>query len=351
MRLVLGLILSLLVTGWMLPSALATETLYLKNGDRLSGSQRGFGDGFLLWDWRGSGVIEVPLDEIEKVDYEPEPDAPGADVGSLVLTTPGQVFAPPADHVPLEFPVVPPPPPPEPPFLQTLWDDYFDWLQNGFETWTERLELGGSFLEGNTNQDAFNTAAKFSRENDWTKTQINLGGQYAQSKSVLTANRWFGDTTTDFKRTGKWITFVRTLHEFDEFANLDYRGTASLGVGYRFVDADPRQLTVRAGPGVTQEVFHSPRLLRTTPDLFTELETKWPLGERIIFEEKATVHPSIRNWELVRILNTTSFLIPLDSERRWNLKMGFRYEYNGVPNINRRPSDFATTVNIVYARK
>lgn len=348
MRSVVGILLSLLAYGWLIPSVLATETLYLKNGDRLSGSQIGFGEGLLRWNWRDAGIIEVPFDEIEKVDYAPEPESSGADVASLVLMSPGQVFAPPADHTPLDIPV---PPPPEPPFLQTLWVEYSDWFQHGFDTWTERLELGGSFLKGNTDQEAFNTAAKFTRETDWTKTQINLGGQYAQSKGGLTANRWFGDTTTDFKRTGKWINFIRTLHEFDEFANLDYRGTGSLGIGYRFIDADPRQLTVRAGPGVTMEVFHSPRVLRTTPDLFTELEAKWPIGERVIFEEKATVHPSINNWELVRILNTSSFLIPLDSQKRWNLKFGFRYEYNGVPNINRRPSDFATTVNIVYSRK
>ena len=108
---------------------------------------------------------------------------------------------------------------------------------------------------------------------------------------------------------------------------------------------------MRAGPGVTQEVFHTPRVLRTTPDLFTELECKWPIGERIIFEEKATVHPSVNDWKLVRILNTSSFLIPLDSYKRWNLKFGFRFEHNGMPNINRKPSDFSTTINIVYARK
>jgi putative salt-induced outer membrane protein YdiY len=348
MRLLPGFLFSLLAWGWLLPSLLATETLYLKNGDRLSGSQIGMGEGVLRWNWNDAGIVEVPIDEIEKVDYQPDPSTSESDIGSLVLMTPGQVFAPPADHMPLDLPA---PTPPPPPFLRTLWHEYRDWFQHGFDTWTERLELGGSFLEGNTNQETFNTAAKFTRETDWTKTQINLTGQYAQSKSALTANRWTADTTTDFKRKDKWITFIRTLHEFDEFANLDYRGTGSMGVGYRFIDSDPRQLIVRAGPGVTQEVFHSPRVLRTTPDLFTEIEAKWPIGQRVIFEEKATVHPSVNDWQLVRILNQTSFLIPLDSLKRWNLKFGFRYEYNGIPNINRRPSDFATTVNIVYSRK
>ena len=347
MRLLLSLLLVLLAYGLMDPAAQAAETLYLKNGDKLTGKQVGFGEETLQWSWRGAGTIEVPLADIEKIDYQAEAEDDGP---YLMLMTPGQVFAPPPDHIPLDVPPSTPPPVPKP-LLQTLWSEYTDWFQHGFDTWTERLELGGSFLEGNTNQEAFNTAFKFSRETDWIKTQINMGGQYAQSKSTLTANRWFGDTTTDFKRKDKWITFIRTLHEFDEFANLDYRGTGSLGVGYRFIDADPRQLIVRAGPGITQEIFHTPRVLRTTPDLFTELECKFPLGPRVVFEEKITVHPSINDWKLVRILNTSGFLIPLDSFKRWNLKFGFRFEHNGMPNINRRPSDFSTTVNIVYTRK
>ena len=51
------------------------------------------------------------------------------------------------------------------------------------------------------------------------------------------------------------------------------------------------------------------------------------------------------------LLALTSFLVPLDTLKRWNLKFGFRYEYNGIPNINRRPADFATTLNIVYSRQ
>ncbi len=350
MRLVLRLFLVLLAFGSLDSAARAGETLYLKNGDKLSGKQVGFGEETLQWSWRGAGVIEVPLSDIERVDYQPDPDGSAEEIPHLLLLTPGQVFAPPPDHMPLNVPPAEPPPIPQT-LLQTLWSEYFDWFQHGFDTWTERLELGGSFLEGNTNQEAFNTAAKFTHETDWIKTQINLTGQYAKSKDVLTANRWTADTTTDFKRKDKWITFIRTLHEFDEFANLDYRGTGSFGVGYRFVDTDPRLFVVRAGPGVTQEVFHSPRVLRTTPDLFTEVESKWPIGERIIFEEKATVHPSINDWKLIRILNTSSFLIPLDSLKRWNLKFGFRFEHNGLPNINRKPSDFSTTINIVYSRK
>lgn len=267
------------------------------------------------------------------------------------LLSPEEVFSGPVDPTIREYqsaPVEPVLPPPE---IKTVWREYADWIKGGFLTWTERLELGGTFLEGNTNQEAFNTAARFSRDTELITTQINIGGNHAQSRNTVTQNRWYGDTTSDFKRSGKWLYFIRTLHEYDQFTNLDYRGTASFGMGYRFFNEEYRKLIVRYGPGVTQEVFHSPRVVRTSPDMFAEFEMKWPLGPRVIFEEKATLHPNITNFEMLRVLNTTGFLIPLDDQKRWNLKVGFRYEYNGRPNGDRLHNDFATNVNIVYSRK
>jgi putative salt-induced outer membrane protein YdiY len=310
-----------------------------------------FGSTTLHW---SQGKLELRPDaggagsEIKQLQYQPAPHpSVGSGLGSG-LQTPEQVFAPPFDPALREYIVKPghwydilP---------GTLWQEYADWFHSGFLGWTERLELGGSFLEGNTNQEAFNTAAKFSRNTEFTATQINLGGNHAQSQMVTTANRWFADTTTDFKREGNWLYFVRSLHEYDQFTNLDYRGTASLGTGYRFFNEENQKLIVRYGPGVTQEVFHSPRLVRTSPDLFAEVETKWMIGPRVVFEEKATLHPNITNFGMLRVLNTTGFLIPLDNQKRWNLKVGFRYEYNGRPNLNRQPSDFATNLNIVYSR-
>jgi putative salt-induced outer membrane protein YdiY len=292
-------------------------------------------------------TVPEPATGIEQAHFQESLPPAQEPVLGWDMQTPEQVFDPPVDPTIREYKAgdwkdaIP----------KTLWQEYCDWFQNGFGSWTERLELGGAFLEGNTNQEVFNTAAKFSKETKLVTTVINFGGNHAQSKMSTTANRWFADTTTDFKREGNWLYFVRSLHEYDQFTNLDYRGTASFGSGYRFFNEENKKLIIRYGPGVTQEVFHSPRLVRTSPDLFGEVEMKWLLGPRVVFEEKATVHPNITNFGMLRVLNTTGFLIPLDSQKRWNLKVGFRYEYNGRPNAGRQSSDFATNVNIVYSRK
>lgn len=313
--------------------------------------ESGFGSETLNWSRASEETQAHPsasANEIEQLEYQSDPVRVEDPSLEGEIRTPDQIFDVPIDPLIREYkdlPII------EDELPKTLWREYADWFHSGFISWTERLELGGSFLEGNTNQEAFNTAAKFSRDSKFTSTQINIGGNHAQSKMQTTANRWFADNTTDFKREGNWLYFVRSLHEYDQFTNLDYRGTASFGTGYRFFNEENRKLIVRYGPGVTQEVFHSPRVVRTSPDLFAEVETKWLIGPRVVFEERATVHPNITNFGMLRVLNTTGFLIPLDDQKRWNLKVGFRYEYNGRPNVNRQPSDFATNVNIVYSRK
>jgi putative salt-induced outer membrane protein YdiY len=131
---------------------------------------------------------------------------------------------------------------------------------------------------------------------------------------------------------------------------LDYRGTFSAGVGYRIIQDDKHRLVLRGGPGFTEEIYHSPILMRATPDMFGEVEMNWPVLRRMQFEQKTTFSPSVQNFAMLRMINQTGLLLPLDERKRWNLRIGFRYEFNGRPNVNRLPSDYTTQFNIVYAR-
>lgn len=90
---------------------------------------------------------------------------------------------------------------------------------------------------------------------------------------------------------------------------------------------------------------------RTTPDGFGELEVKWPLQERSAFESKTTVRPSLDDLGIVRLTTDNSLLFRLDDNGRWQLKLGFRYQLNNRPNRNRLPSDYTTSVMLVYTHK
>lgn len=222
---------------------------------------------------------------------------------------------------------------------------------NEWRDWTSRFIVGARYLAGNSNQSAVDVAADFEKKLEHRATQINLGGQYGESNNTIVANRWFANSTTDFYRGEHALFFLRALDQYDQLQNLDYRGTFSVGPGYRIIDDDRRRLVVRAGPAVTTELFHRPFLHRTTPDIFGEVEVRWPLWDRLKWEQKSTVFPSVSELEVARAQSQTSLFYALDEQERWSLRLGFVYQYNSQFTIGRQPSDYTTNLSVVYQRK
>ena len=220
------------------------------------------------------------------------------------------------------------------------------------KVWTKRVEVGAKILKGNTDQDFVRVAAEMLKENEQSVHQIDLGGRFGQVNGQRNTNRWYLDNTVDHAQPGDWLLYFSGKHEYNEFQGVDYRGTGSFGVGYRFVEKTDRHILVRLGPAVTMEVYSGAGGHRVTPDFFAEYEIDWLLFERTRLETKTTMRPSLSSLEVFRFRNNTAVLVPLDDEERWSLKLGFRLDYNSVPKTtsNRVPMDVTTDVSIVYKR-
>ena len=220
------------------------------------------------------------------------------------------------------------------------------------KVWTKRIEIGARVLKGNTDQDFVRISAEMLKENEDSVHQVDWGGRFGQVNGRRNTNRWYLDSTVDHAQPGDWLLYSSSKHEYNEFQGVDYRGTGSVGVGYRFVDKTDRQILVRLGPAVTMEVYSGAGGHRVTPDFFAEYEIDWPLFERTRLETKTTMRPSLSSLEVFRFRNNTAVLVPLDDEERWSLKLGFRLDYNSVPETtsNRVPMDVTTDVSIVYMR-
>ncbi len=225
------------------------------------------------------------------------------------------------------------------------------WTAGYTRSWTKQIEFGGRFLDGNSNEDFLNVAGKFERSNKFRTILYDMGGYWGQASGIRTTNRWFGNVTADINKTGNWLFFLTSKNEFDEFENLDYRGSFSAGPGLRVFNEEHKKLVVRVGPAVTHEIYRDPSIERTTPDLFGEVQLDWELSDTFEWEHRLTVLSSMENTEIVRIVSSGGLQIRLDNGDRWRLKLGVRHEYNSKPNKGRLPSDFISSVTLVYRRK
>jgi len=236
--------------------------------------------------------------------------------------------------------------------LRERADRVYDVVLTRLADWTTRFEIGGRFLVGNSDQDFFNVRGRF--EKTITKhryAELDIGGDFAQNRGEKSANRWFANGTYDFSRDGDWILFITTKNEFNEFRNLNWRGTLSGGFGYRFYNEKRKRLIARIGPAVTHEFFFSPTVHRTTPDVLAEMDLKWPIHDRSDFENKLMIRPSVSDLEVFRLENRSGLLFRIDTNERWKLKLGLWIDYNSKPNRFRLRTDYTTLISLVYTRK
>jgi putative salt-induced outer membrane protein YdiY len=314
----------------------APETLHLHSGARLTGRSVAVEQGQLRWELAAHQELLIPVEWIERLD-----------IGGESATDSGPV----------------PPLPDEALADPSLWIDPYAWFDrvedwslnalDSFQFWTRRLQIGGQFLDGNTQTDLLDVITEFEKGTPTNMRQVDVGGQWARNQNRQTANRWFMNSNFDWpvREGSQWITFVTSKNEYNALQNLDYRGTLSSGGGYRFYFEQKKRLIARFGPAFTVEVFHDPVTQRQTPDLFGEIELRWPLRQRMQFEEKFRVQPSMIDFELVRVFSTTGLVWDLDEKDRWKLRLGLQYNYNSEPNEGRVPSDYISTLSLVYLRK
>ena len=222
----------------------------------------------------------------------------------------------------------------------------------GMEDWTKRFEIGGRYLAGNSEQETLNLGAKLEKHvSERQFAELDLKGDYGRNRGDTSSNRWTANGTYDFSQKGDWILYITSKNEFNEFRNLNWKGTLSSGIGYRFFNEKKKRLIARIGPAVTHEFFYNPTVHRTTPDILAEMELLWPLRERSELENKLTIHPSVDDMSVFRLSNQSGLLFRVDEDGRWKLKLGFWVDYDSVPAAGRQNADYTSSLSLVYVRK
>ncbi len=344
-----------------------TEILVLKNGDRVSGTSVDVSHGTLRWRMPYGGEIELPLELVDRIEQLPADPAAAADP------------TPPAEE---PQPVVDPPPvtpdeKPEPkqdaavepasaevpavvseplPITKAWYEasrSTYAFTADQTGKWTKRFELGGTWVDGNSETTEVYIGGQFERQLEQVSHSLDWNGRHTTAGEKVTQSRWQFNGTTDFSKDakGKWILFLTHRHLFDQLADLDYRGTFAGGVGYRFINEGDKRLIARLGPGATVEKYDPPLETRVTPDLFAEAEAKWPVFDRTLLEYKSTFTPSLDEIGVFRMTSNYGLLVKIDETESWAMRFGLRHDHNSEPNPGTKQNDFTTTLSVVYTRK
>jgi putative salt-induced outer membrane protein len=236
--LILGFALALIAPGIALADA-----VYLKNGDRISGTVEHMDDENLeiTLPYAGDAKIKISVSEIVSIETEKDVDVMLED-GTLTKAQLERVqgggvtlrrkAGQPQAAIPLrELAYINP-----------------NAKESGVGVdWSGRVTLGVTDTSGNTEtRDAYVEAGFKARTKDWRWTTDGRA-KYAENSGVQTAGSWLVATRYDWFFRERQYLYSRASAQRDTFSGIDFRWTAGAGYGYKVIESARTNLELRAG--------------------------------------------------------------------------------------------------------
>lgn len=216
--------------------------------------------------------------------------------------------------------------------------------------WTIEFALGSDISEGNTVKSSLSADLYANRKASDNEFTIKGSSSYASTDREMDTQKWYGMIRYAYSFwERKWYNFYKFEADHDRFANIDYRLIPSTGIGYWFSDRPEWKAMVEMGLGLENTYFRDEEPTKhevaLTPRIFLE---KRLIGNAIISQE-IILYPSLNYLGDYRLHSATSLKSPLTN----NIFLRFSIidNYNSSPSgvdIKRNDFQFITSLGYTY---
>jgi putative salt-induced outer membrane protein YdiY len=216
--------------------------------------------------------------------------------------------------------------------------------------WSTTFEAGLLKKEGNTDRLEARGRWDLRRKTDEDLLKFYMAGEYAEEDDNRTTSEVKGGASYEKEITERWYWFTKLDLEYDEFENLDLRSIITAGTGYYWIKQDDHELKTRAGLGYQHEAFNDGT---HEDDMVGDLglDYRLDLAPWLQFTHAFTYYPTFEELGDYRLAFDTAFLIPLDPEQTWKLKLGMTNDYDARPAEDVERLDNTYYANIVLELK
>lgn len=227
----------------MTPGLAIADSVYLKNGDRISGMVVHLDDEYLeiALPYADDVTIKIEIAEIVSIETDEEVDVMLED-GTLSKARLERV---PEGGVTLHRKS-------GAPAAKIRLEELAYIKPNAEESgigvdWSGRVTLGVTDTSGNTDtRDAYVEAGLKATAKDWRWTTDGRA-RYAENSGAQTAGSWLAATRFDWFFLERQYLYGRASIQRDTFSGIDLRWTAGAGYGHKVIESDRMNLELRAG--------------------------------------------------------------------------------------------------------
>ncbi len=226
--------------------------------------------------------------------------------------------------------------------------------KTGVRNWSGKFNLGAKLQSGNTRQTTLNTSAELARRTPDTTLLIDYLGNKGTANGESVVDNQRINTTYDMRLDRHWFArAVQFEYYRDPLANIAYRLTGGVGVGYYIYDRDDLEWTVAAGPSYQYTKFSNvePGASDTTGTPAAVLQSRYKIDftKRLSFIQ--TLESTFTDPESGRYSHHAVTTLEYEIKRHLNLDISFIWDYLANPQpksdgVIPYKSDFYTTVSL-----
>ena len=219
-----------------------------------------------------------------------------------------------------------------------------------------RGEIGAVLATGNTTSRSGNVKLSVDFATGQWSHKAGFAAVYVSNDNDTTAQRWEVFEQSSYQFSPRTFSFGGVRFEDDRFSGFAYQATVSTGLGRKFIDTEPTQLSAQLGAGYkTSET-------RLTFDPLTGA-TILPLRESAIaaignaeWRHALNATTALRDKLTIEATQDNTFMqneIGLEVKMmvKLALAVSFAVRHNTDPPEAFKKTDTLTTVNIVYDTK
>ncbi len=210
------------------------------------------------------------------------------------------------------------------------------------DNWQGQGQLGAFRSTGNTSDTGVTAGVTLERVGvDWRHKLTGLA-DYQKSNGVTTREQFLAAYEANYDLSDRLYAYGLVQYERDTFQGYTARYSASGGLGYRVIEQDNMQLSVKAGPAYRKTDFNNGTSDSSIAGL-AALDFDWQIAENLKLTEDASAFIQSGGNTYV---STTGLVAGLGSGLSASISYSVEHETN--PPIGAVKTDTLTRATLIY---
>lgn len=211
-----------------------------------------------------------------------------------------------------------------------------------FDNWSGQGQIGAFRSTGNSSNTGLTAGIELQRTGiDWRHKLTGLA-DYQETNGVTTREQFLAAYEANYQLNDRLFVYGLAQYERDRFQGFSSRISASGGLGYRVIDTDTMELSVKAGPAYRKTSFIPTGSSSDIAGL-AALDYDWQVSDNIKFTQDASAFIQSGN---STYLSTTGLEAGLGSGL--SARVSYAVEHDTAPPAGAVKTDTLTRFTLIY---